>query len=296
MSKQPNVPIYNYTAPDTEAYTKAITQELSATFHGLKDYYAWKAWLRADIEKYQYDGYEENWLFAMSEHQHTQLVAIAQGEGLPTWYVYKDTKRHKICGKVYEVFTALASPDDCITQELLGYRMLDEGTLTENITKKHNGMSRKELLSQEFSSYCMATGTGPTIDTLLEFLELRGAMVPRYEMPAMAFGDIQYMLHLSICTDGDFCLAEVPAQMCHEDEAYTITLAWKDRDTAVKEALEFLEWLRGSLRISPERKWLIQDWTERIDAAIAGIQSNAFAEFYIGGNYEGTRFTFEPVN
>lgn len=296
MSQKPNISIYKFQSLDTKAYTAAITHNLADSFPGLKDYYAWKAWLLADKEKFLYDGYEENWLFAMSEHLHIEMVAIAKGENLPTWYIYKETRRHKECGKVYEVFTALAHPDDLITQELLGYRFLNDGIPSESIIKKCDGMTRKEILSQEFSAYCMATGTESTTDSLLTFLERRGALVPRYEMPAMAFGDIQYMLHLTICTDGDFCLAEVLPQMCHEDEAYSITLSWKDRDTAVKEAIEFLEWLRGNLRISPTRNWLIQDWTERIDAAIAGIERDDFAEFYISGNYEGTQFSFESVN
>lgn len=296
MNTTYRIPTHTLETDDAKEFTKTVLLRMAEDYPALKDYYTWKDWLRADIKLFEYSGYEENWLFASSEKLGDELVAIFRGSKNLMWYIRKTVLKHKVCGKTYECFEALSSPDDCVVQELLGYCLLDNGIAPGKASTTHDGMTKKALLAQEFKSYCEVAGKGQTPGELLDFLESRGAMLPRYEMPAMTFGDVEYMLHLTICTDGDFCLTEVLPQMCHEDEAYTITLSWKERDTAVSEALEVLEWLRANLRFSASKKWLIRDWFERIDSAIAGIKSELYAEFSIGGNYEGTRFAFGHVN
>lgn len=97
----------------------------------LSEHEKWREWLVSFKEQYEYEGYDENWMYFETENiEREKFDAIYTYLGKECVLV-RDKERHKICGCEWDVFTLVDKTDtECIA--LCGYRF----SQTENTDKE----------------------------------------------------------------------------------------------------------------------------------------------------------------
>lgn len=107
---------------------------------------------------------------------------------------------------------------------------------------------------------------------------------------------MKYALKITINTDGDFCLPFVPREMKFDgNERYDFEKTYENRTNAIKDAIEICSFLKAHTYTSKE--YIKQDWYELLDRFMNSIRNSEECDDeviyeYMGGNYEGTEFTF----
>lgn len=107
-----------------EAIT-TLAEEYEKKF-GLSIYEEWKAWLMADAKLCGFEGYSDNWFFAMAERGAYKKISKVGFLGV-TAYATVQEEKHKTCGKswlCYEIKDA--SLDSALA--ICGYKFQNEGS------------------------------------------------------------------------------------------------------------------------------------------------------------------------
>ena len=95
--------------------------------YGLQDYYIWKSWLLSDQAKCGNNDYPDNWLFCETEEVRSELLRTIDAYG-KRWYLYKTTRRHKICGKIFDAYEIFSDRKRSCCEALCGFKF-EEGEL-----------------------------------------------------------------------------------------------------------------------------------------------------------------------
>lgn len=103
-----------------EAVTRICAEY--AKIHSLVGYEEWKKWLIADITKYQYKDYVDNWLYWERATLGKIVVADVTIIGIP-YKIVRVKCRHRISGKTWEE-TELWDQKQEICEGICGYKLL----------------------------------------------------------------------------------------------------------------------------------------------------------------------------
>lgn len=102
-----------------------------------------------------------------------------------------------------------------------------------------------------------------------------------------------YILLVQLCTDGDFCCKFDHPNLrmdAYETYSFAVCCKSKDREGAVREAVELLNEISDS--ISAGRDYLKLELNEFFQRAIYSIEESGYSSEIMGGNYEGTFINF----
>lgn len=102
----------------------ALADEYKKKF-GLSTYEEWKAWLMADAKLCGFEGYSDNWLFAMAERGARKKISKVSFLGV-TAYITVQEEKHKACGKSWLCYEVKDASLDS-TLAICGYKFQDEG-------------------------------------------------------------------------------------------------------------------------------------------------------------------------
>lgn len=91
---------------------------------GLSTYEEWKVWLMTDAKVCGFNGYSDNWLFAMSERETHKKISQLNFLGV-TAYVTVREEKHKACGKSWLCYEIKDASLDS-TLAICGYKFLSE--------------------------------------------------------------------------------------------------------------------------------------------------------------------------
>lgn len=104
--------------------TAAFAEEYVKKF-GLSTYEEWKEWLMADAKPCGFEGYSDNWLFALSERGAPKKIAKLNFLGV-TAYATVQEEKHKTSGKSWLCYEIMdASLDSALA--VCGYKFQSEG-------------------------------------------------------------------------------------------------------------------------------------------------------------------------
>ena len=102
----------------------ALAEECEKKF-GLCTYEEWKGWLMADAKLCGFEGYSDNWLFAMAEREALKKISEVSFLGV-TAYITVQEEKHKACGKSWLCYEVKDAGLDC-TLAICGYKVQNEG-------------------------------------------------------------------------------------------------------------------------------------------------------------------------
>ena len=88
---------------------------------GLSTYEEWKAWLMADAKPCGFEGYSDNWLFAMSTHGAYKKISQLHFLGI-TAYAMVQEEKHNVCGKSWLCYE-IKDADLDSTLAICGYKL-----------------------------------------------------------------------------------------------------------------------------------------------------------------------------
>ncbi len=151
-------------------------------------------------------------------------------------------------------------------------------------------MDVNDILMKEYTTWATASQKQQTPATMLEFLNIRNALVRRHEMPIMVFGD-KYVLSLSLVSDGDFSCGH--PDMAQDDEDFYLTKSWPAGVNPKREALELLRNIRETIHAKDDETK--SELLYIFDNAIEEIVETGHTIQSLGGNYEGTKIAYGEV-
>lgn len=152
-----------------------------------------------------------------------------------------------------------------------------------------------QLLKQEYQQYLGAYGRQGSEAEVFEFLNKRGALRDRAEMPGYVFGDYSHILIVVLQTDGDFsCDMKTPLLCIDESGAYSLVKGYEDPQTAGTSAIELLTEMKR--HICTSREYIRKDIEQMFDDAIFNIEKTGGCYQCMYGNYDGTEIVFGQCN